>query len=90
MEITLEDFENLFEVAMEWELETWEGQEYRFNFPIEIQSGYIYWVENRASMIMCRQFLNERGFTCIDSWDEATQQWAFISDYNWETSRVGA
>lgn len=90
MTITPEDFEYLFDAAMEWDIETWRDQELRFDFKIEVKAGFIYWVEDRANLILCRQFLNERGFTFIDSWDEATEQWVFISDYDFHSARVSA
>jgi hypothetical protein len=90
MEITTEDFEYLFETAMEWDIETWKDQEARFDFKIEVQKGFIYWVENYPSLIMCRQFLNERGHFCVDSFDEGIQQWVFISDYDFHAARVSA
>ena len=90
MNITPNDFEHLFDAAMEWDLETWKDQEARFDFSIEVRFGFIYWVENYSSLILCREFLNERGNTFIDSFDEATQQWAFISDYDFHSARVSA
>jgi hypothetical protein len=90
MNITPQDFEYLFETAMEWDLAGWEGQEARFDFQTEVKQGHIYWVENYASMILCREFLNTRGFFCVESFDEALEQWAFISDYDFHAARVGA
>lgn len=90
MNITPNDFEHLFEAAMEWDLETWKDQEFRFNFQIEVKTGYIYWTDSYAALILCREFLNERGYSFIDSWDEASEQWAFISNYDFHAARVGA
>jgi hypothetical protein len=90
MNITPQDFEHLFEAAMEWDIETWRDQEARFDFNIEVKKGHIYWVENYPSLIMCRHFLNERGHSMVESFDEATQQWAFISSYDFHAARVSA
>ena len=90
MNVTPEDFEHLFDAAMEWDIETWRDQEMRFDFAIEVKYGYVYWVECRAALILCREFLHERGFSFVDSWDEGTDQWAFISNYDFHASRVGA
>lgn len=90
MNITPNDFEHLFDAAMEWDLETWKDQEARFDFSVEVQFGYIYWVETYAALILCREFLNERGYTFVESFDEATEQWAFISNYDFHSSRVSA
>ena len=63
MKITAQDFEHLFDAAMEWDVATWEGQEFRFDFHCQPETGFIYWVEEYVSLILCREFLNERGFT---------------------------
>ena len=90
MEITAQDFEYLFETAMEWDATAWKDQELRFDFNVEVAKGHIYWVENYASMLLCRDFLNTRGFFCVESFDEALEQWVFISDYDFHAARVSA
>ena len=90
MKISAKDFEHLFDAAMEWDSATWEDQMNRFDF-IEIPAkGYIYWVEEYYNLILCREFLAQAGFTFIYSFDEATEQWAFISNYNFDSARVSA
>jgi hypothetical protein len=90
MDITAEDFEHLFETAMEWDAKAWQDQEFRFDFDVEMPTGHIYWVEDYSSMMLCRQFLNERGFNFTSSFDESLEQWAFISDYDFHAARVSA
>jgi hypothetical protein len=90
MNITAQDFEYLFETAMEWDAATWKDQEARFDFETEVNQGHIYWVENYASLVLCRDFLNTHGYTFVPSVDEAMQQWCFISDYDFHAARVSA
>ena len=90
MNITAQDFEYLFDVSMSWTASNWSGQAYRFDFENQPETGFIYWVEDYSNLILCRQFLNERGFTFTKSFDEATEQWAFISDYDFHAARVSA
>ena len=90
MQISAQDFENLFETTMEWDLELWKDQEARFDFPREVAKGYIYWVENYATMMFCREFLVTHGHSYFPSFDEALEQWAFISDYDFSSARVSA
>jgi len=90
MNITPQDFEHLFETAMEWDIRTWKDQEARFDFSVEIPLGHIYWVENYSDFMLCREFLNNRGHFCVESFDEAMEQWAFISDYDFHAARVSA
>jgi len=90
MDITPQDFEHLFEVAMDWDAEAWRDQEARFDFPIEVKNGFIYWVENYASLMLCRHFLNQQGHFAVTSFDEASEQWCFITGYDFHSARVGA
>ena len=90
MRITPQDFEHLFDAAMEWDVATWTDQESRFDFENQPDTGFIYWVEEYPNLILCREFLAERGFTYTASFDEATEQWAFISDYDFHAARVSA
>jgi hypothetical protein len=90
MEITAQDFEHLFETAMEWNATTWQDQILRFDFKVDVPKGHIYWVENYSDMMLCRQFLNDRNFFCVESFDEAMEQWCFISDYDFHSARVSA
>jgi len=90
MEITAQDFEHLFDAAMEWHLNTWSEQTNRFDFDDMPQTGFIYWVEEYPNLILCREFLAKRGYTYTASFDEATDQWAFISNYNFDSARVSA
>jgi len=90
MKITAQDFEHLFDAAMEWDAATWADQINRFEVQDMPQTGHIYWVEEYPNLILCREFLAERGFTYTASFDEATEQWAFISDYDFHAARVSA
>jgi hypothetical protein len=90
MQIDAQDFEYLFETAMEWDLATWKDQESRFDFIKQVDKGHIYWVENYASFILCREFLITHGHLFNPSFDEALDQWCFISDYDFHAARVSA
>ena len=41
MDITAQDFEYLFETAMEWDSAAWKDQEHRFDFNVEVAKGHI-------------------------------------------------
>jgi hypothetical protein len=90
MKLTSQDFEHLFDAAMEWDVETWADQMNRFDFKNEVQHGFIYWVEEYPNLILCRQFLAENDYTYEPSFDEATEQWVFITNYDFNSARVGA
>jgi hypothetical protein len=90
MEITAQDFEHLFDSAMEWHLNSWSEQTNRFDFDDMPKFGHIYWVEEYPNLILCREFLAKRGFTYTQSFDEATDQWAFITNYDFHAARVSA
>ena len=81
MKITEKDFEALTNTSMEWTKEDWSEQEFRFDFEASPESGFIFWVDDYASLMFCRQFCEERGFTFTSSFDEATEDWCFISNY---------
>jgi len=88
--ITAQDFEHLFDAAMEWDAATWADQINRFDFDNMPTTGHIYWVEEYYQLILCREFLAKRGFTYTQSFDEATENWAFISNYDFHSARVSA
>lgn len=90
MEITAQDFEYLFETAMEWDAADWKDQATRFDFETETNKGMIYWVSSYAFLILCREFLKMQGQTFVPTFDEALQQWCFVSDYNFWSARVSA
>jgi hypothetical protein len=86
LQLTAEDFQNLVETAMEWDKKEWEPQELRFDFEGHPDLGFIYWVESYTALVICKHFLKLNNQTFFMSWDEATEQWCFITDYDLDES----
>ena len=86
LQLTAEDFQNLIETAMEWDKKEWEPQELRFDFKDHPDLGFIYWVDSYTTLVICQHFLNLNKRTFFKSWDEATEQWCFITDYDLDES----
>ena len=90
MNITAWDFEHLFDVSMEWNKADWAIHSNRWDFNEAPKDGFIYWCEDYASLVLCREFLASGNYTYLQSFDEGTEQWAFISDYDFHSARVSA
>jgi len=86
LKLTAEDFQNLVDTAMEWDVKEWEGQELRFDFKGEPDLGFIYWVESYTTLVLCEHYLTVNEFSFFKSWDEATEQWCFITNYDLDES----
>jgi hypothetical protein len=81
MRITEKDFEALTNTSMEWSKTDWSEMAWRFEFDAVPDQGFIFWVDNYASLLFCRQFCEERGHTFTASFDEGGEDWCFITDY---------
>lgn len=80
MNITEQDFERLTQDSMIWSNEEWATKLDRFDDELP-DSGYIYWVDNYASIVLCRQYIEERGCNLTATFDGGMLQWCFVTDY---------
>jgi hypothetical protein len=82
MKITENDFDCLTQESMIWDKEVWATKLDRFEDAILMpDNGLIFWVDNYASIMFCRQFCEERGFEFYATFDGGMLQWCFVTNF---------
>jgi len=82
MKITSDQFEALTECQMEWSSnDGWAKQLNRFEDTICWSHKFIYWAESYAAIILATQFLKQKRYDYSISFDNATGQYCFTTDY---------
>jgi hypothetical protein len=81
MKLTNEDFMYLHECSMQWD-QGWELKASRFEPRVKsYQWRWAYWFDSYARLLLGREFLAEQGYEFEVVWDEATEQWLLLTNY---------
>jgi hypothetical protein len=81
MKLTNEDFMRLFQTSMEWGVH-W--GKHASHFDPKVQSyewRWAYWFDLYANLLFGRQFLEQEEFSFEVVWDEGSDAWLLLTNY---------
>ena len=82
MNVTEQDFENLYETSMKWGPD-WSDQQHRFECDEEIfyDWSHAYWFDNYANVMWAKKFLIQAKTDWQLIFDTHTEQWMLVTTY---------
>lgn len=86
IQMTEEDFEQLVHTSMEWG-KHWHQQINRFEPTPMLEWKFAYWVDDYASVLLCRAFLSTQNAETQTIYDRAFGSWLILTNYATELWR---
>lgn len=82
MKITAKDFDALTDTVMGWKGNGWEVQSDRFLDKVSFDWAVCYWVDSAASLILARTFLEDNDHAFEESYDQATESYILLTNFD--------
>ena len=89
MKLTNEDFNRLWDNSMTWGKE-WQVKGERFEPVVSYEWARAFWFYSYSSLLMARSYLNDSSYETQTTYDEGTDSWLLLTNYNFEEESANA